>query len=442
MVSAVPVLTRKITRNKLAEFLDNHELIKAFENLTQDVGTTLPDAIGTNTDAIAESQATADTALAASVAARAIADYVGALVEALMQGPPPTLPRDDVDERILAILPPFPTKLELGLGNVENTALSTWPGSTNLTTLGTITTGVWNGTIVQPLYGGTGISAYSVGDMLYANGATSLARLASTATGNVLRASGVGSPPAWGQVALTTDVNGILPVANGGTGVTALSSLVANPSASTGLTAVNGSASTFMRSDAAPALSQTISPTWTGNHTFAPASGSTLISSGHLGIGVTPSTWSAGRAVEVGAAGNAIWAYGTTTYLTQGVNYNSGFKYATAANPVNAFGAQNGAFYWYTAPAGTVGNAVPFTTAMLLDANGNLGVALTPSGSYKVEIGGALSVSSTTMIRTATAFSNGAAASGGTLTNAPAAGNPTKWVPINDAGITRYIPAW
>lgn len=42
----------------------------------------------------------------------------------------------------------------------------------------------------------------------------------------------------------------------------------ANPSASVGLAAVNGSASTYMRSDAAPALSQAIVPTWSGLHTF------------------------------------------------------------------------------------------------------------------------------------------------------------------------------
>lgn len=42
----------------------------------------------------------------------------------------------------------------------------------------------------------------------------------------------------------------------------------ANPTATIGLTAVNGSATTAMRSDAAPALSQSISPTWTGTHTF------------------------------------------------------------------------------------------------------------------------------------------------------------------------------
>jgi hypothetical protein len=42
----------------------------------------------------------------------------------------------------------------------------------------------------------------------------------------------------------------------------------ANPSASLGLAAVNGSATSFMRSDGAPALSQAIAPTWTGTHTF------------------------------------------------------------------------------------------------------------------------------------------------------------------------------
>ena len=40
------------------------------------------------------------------------------------------------------------SKSKVGLGNVENTALSTWSGSNNITTLGTITTGVWSGTAI------------------------------------------------------------------------------------------------------------------------------------------------------------------------------------------------------------------------------------------------------------------------------------------------------
>lgn len=42
----------------------------------------------------------------------------------------------------------------------------------------------------------------------------------------------------------------------------------ANPSASIGLSAVNGTTGHWMDAGSAPALSQSISPTWTGNHTF------------------------------------------------------------------------------------------------------------------------------------------------------------------------------
>jgi hypothetical protein len=45
-----------------------------------------------------------------------------------------------------------PTKTTVGLGNVENTALSTWAGSGNITTVGTITTGVWNATAIADTY--------------------------------------------------------------------------------------------------------------------------------------------------------------------------------------------------------------------------------------------------------------------------------------------------
>lgn len=44
--------------------------------------------------------------------------------------------------------------------------------------------------------------------------------------------------------------------------------LFANPAASIGLAAINGTASTAMRSDAAPALNVGIVPTWTAQHTF------------------------------------------------------------------------------------------------------------------------------------------------------------------------------
>jgi hypothetical protein len=65
--------------------------------------------------------------------------------------------------------------------------------------------------------GGTGQTSYAVGDLLYADTTTSLAKLADVATGNALISGGVGVAPAWGKIGLTTHVSGILPVANGGT---------------------------------------------------------------------------------------------------------------------------------------------------------------------------------------------------------------------------------
>ena len=44
------------------------------------------------------------------------------------------------------------TASDVGLGSVENTALSTWAGTSSITTLGTIATGTWNGTAIDGAY--------------------------------------------------------------------------------------------------------------------------------------------------------------------------------------------------------------------------------------------------------------------------------------------------
>lgn len=72
--------------------------------------------------------------------------------------------------------------------------------------------------VVAAANGGTGQSSYTIGDILYATGATALGKLADVATGNVLLSGGIATAPSWGKVGLTTHVSGILALANGGTG--------------------------------------------------------------------------------------------------------------------------------------------------------------------------------------------------------------------------------
>ena len=64
------------------------------------------------------------------------------------------------------------------------------------------------------------------------------------------------------------------------------------------------------------------------------------------------------------------------------------------------------------------------------------------SGAGVVACQGALEVNSATLIKSNTTLTDGAAAAVGTLTNAPTAGNPTKWVLINDNGVVRKFPTW
>jgi len=68
--------------------------------------------------------------------------------------------------------------------------------------------------------GGTGLTSFAVGDLIYADTTTTLAKLADVATGNALISGGIGVAPSYGKIGLTTHISGTLPVGNGGTGIT------------------------------------------------------------------------------------------------------------------------------------------------------------------------------------------------------------------------------
>ena len=67
---------------------------------------------------------------------------------------------------------------------------STYVGQASITTLGTITTGTWNGTAVGEAYGGTNQTSYTRGDILYASADNTLAKLPVGAAGQTLVSNG------------------------------------------------------------------------------------------------------------------------------------------------------------------------------------------------------------------------------------------------------------
>jgi hypothetical protein len=97
-----------------------------------------------------------------------------------------------------------------------------------------------------------------------------------------------------------------------------------------------------------------------------------LDTSGNLGLGTTPSAWTAGgKNIEVGSAGNIIQGQASQIAVIQNATFNLGWKYS--ANGFASFILQtNGQHQWFTAPSGTAGAAITFTQAMTLDASGNL----------------------------------------------------------------------
>lgn len=68
--------------------------------------------------------------------------------------------------------------------------------ATNVSIIGLITAGTWNGTKIGELYGGTNQATYTTGDILYASGTNTLSKLASNsaATAKALTTASSGVP--------------------------------------------------------------------------------------------------------------------------------------------------------------------------------------------------------------------------------------------------------
>lgn len=95
--------------------------------------------------------------------------------------------------------------------------------TTVLTRLADVAAGAYlrsGGVAAAPVWSSVTLpNAATIGDIWFASTTAIMTALADVATGNALLSGGIGVAPAYGKIGLTTHVSGILPVANGGTGV-------------------------------------------------------------------------------------------------------------------------------------------------------------------------------------------------------------------------------
>jgi hypothetical protein len=106
----------------------------------------------------------------------------------------------------------------------------------------------------------------------------------------------------------------------------------------------------------------------------------TLDSSGNLGLGVTPSASN----LPTIQSTYGIFVGNSESNITSNAYYNSGWKYVSTA-AATEYRQGGGAHQWNIAASGTAGDPISFTTAMTLDASGNLGVGTT-SPAYRLDV--------------------------------------------------------
>jgi hypothetical protein len=168
----------------------------------------------------------------------------------------------------------------------------------------------------------------------------------------------------------------------------------ANPTATVGLTAVNGSATTFMRSDAAPALSQAISPTWTGAHTWDGGSSSLTVTNGAPFIVQDGSVATFAQKVD-DATPSFLWkspaGFVTTFAPSNGANSTIQGPIASGLLAVISESTATNQIPRYTGTAGGIGgytsNAPTITNAGAFDIPGRLSLPNATSSGNSLRIG-------------------------------------------------------
>jgi hypothetical protein len=193
--------------------------------------------------------------------------------------------------------------------------------------------------VVPATAGGTGQTSYAVGDLLYADTTTTLAKLADVATGNALISGGVSTAPSWGKIGLTTHVSGTLPVANGGTNASSASITAFNNITGYSASGATGTTSTNLVFSTSPSIT---TPTLVGDATLS--TGNLIQGTAAKGINFTANTPLAGMTSQLlNWYEEGTWTPAQGSGLTVIGAFSSAGRYVRIGKQVTVSGSVSGA---------------------------------------------------------------------------------------------------
>jgi hypothetical protein len=170
------------------------------------------------------------------------------------------------------------------------------------------------------------------GDLLYASGANTLARLAKNTTATrYLSNTGTNNNPAWAQIDITNGVTGVLPVANGGTNASTASITSFNNITGYSASGATGTTTTNLVFSTSPSIT---TPTLVGDVTVS--TGNVIIGTSGKGIdfSATPGTGTSELFADY-EEGTFTPAYQTSNSdITYSAGTNVNGKYTKVGNTV------------------------------------------------------------------------------------------------------------
>ncbi|MDE2218414.1 MAG: tail fiber domain-containing protein [Patescibacteria group bacterium] len=236
----------------------------------------------------------------------------------------------------------------------------------NLATVGTISSGVWNGSLLAVPYGGTGWASIQSGAIPYGNGSSAFSTTTAGTAGNVLAL--LNGIPTWTATSTLSTITGTLAVSKGGTGQTSFGQGWLNSDGTT------LSASTSPTVAYLTATSTTATSTFAGGMSVAGSSGLTVLQNGSVGIGTA-------------SPGNTLHVVGSIRGTT-GLYLGTGGRFIDSITDTG-IRIYDGSDY---AIQMTGGNTNVGNGALYVKNGGNVGIGMT-TPQYKLDVSGDISSS-------------------------------------------------